>query len=1287
SGDDVTRDGGAFWGRTIGLWADGAMDGVVYALYMAGDGSGDAGYLVGSISGGYYENLELWSVEGDLYPDRIATLDDLTAVEFVESIHGDGDDELSVTGGFEGAGTIDGQTQYARYMSCDPQDMWGILHLKFGGSNTYWNPYTGTTWSAKVSNYDSRGRHATLYSLDGSWQDGQIRGSVTGRELSEYRLSHIEGDLYGAYTDSGEGDGTWVATALSKSWDEYLTLNGVVGEGDGSEGGLYANGSGSANHVHTPFGLIGAVDTTWDGPMDYFVIGKFNSVGPPENLLLHTSFRSSDSEGGTTPDGGAYWGISMGLWKGEEIRSRSLSFYVDPDGAFGYLDGSFGGSYDTDNTMWEGDGTLTPTELLAESGLTAGNLQSSVEMESEMGFLLSGDFAGLGDIWASGTGRTWRVEDGEDGHLPYGILEFAVGFDEGEYGGYEEKPLETSSWTASFGGSVDNYDRNYFLADITGGKWEDGELSGLLSGFRMTETEMRDFEGNLTGVADAWSSDGGWIATALARETITPLSFSGYAGWEAETFYVNDEGYFGQVADDFGLIGAVDSPWNAPTEVRGIGEYSLYENPSSAYLWITRVESHNAIEGDATTLDGGAFLGYTVGLLHDGTIEGTVLAHYQDPSSNFGYLEAGITGDYYEHPDMWSFGGIWGAHALGTVIESNASDFNNELNFDGFDENGRTFFAGHFANGEGWMEAGDPDGVEIYNGVARDDLWHMGVAEYGNGNAYSNPEHSDTWTGFGASDDESYVQLLPIEGTWEDGLILGSGTGTAIDFEEGYILSLTADFYGLYNDAVESEDWIGAMIYQAALSPIGFSGIWGDVEFGEDNGLYRFFDGEMDFVGSSGTGLMAAVNAPWDEGPSSVTAIGSYEAEADAPYLWLAPVESYDYSEEASVTADGAFRGWAAGVWTDGGVRGFFNALYLDPDGNAGILTADIDGGYYPAPQMWSVTGALDSAYKENLGEFSVWNFVEDCWPDYQSMEGQFGSFADGGALSGTIEQCSLEIDTDGNIGWGIWVNLIGGQYLQSESESWSLPFSGYGSSGEESDGPFLAGIIRGDRWSDGRLDGNVDAVWLSDPSVEWEGEGRSLKIQVGTAQGPVTGDYQIEGEEWSAVGAGEWVEVAELFDVNDLAELTQELVNAGNLVNLPITEMYNLIDMTGSGNFAAGGILQATMDLNLYGVNGPGSMEGIWAALLEGSFMGATSNDWALNFGGENDTVQFTGTSWSDNQWMADVIGQVDGKSIQGVAEGQYQELESGSGVFSGAATGNWENGIAVANRDDAPV
>jgi hypothetical protein len=248
----------------------------------------------------------------------------------------------------------------------------------------------------------------------------------------------------------------------------------------------------------------------------------------------------------------------------------------------------------------------------------------------------------------------------------------------------------------------------------------------------------------------------------------------------------------------------------------------------------------------------------------------------------------------------------------------------------------------------------------------------------------------------------------------------------------------------------------------------------------------------------------------------------------------------------------------------------------------------------------------------------------------------------------------------------------MGGSYTAPAggivSQEWSTALSG-----KSADGVYIIGAVDGSAWVDGDIAGGLSGLSFT------PGAGNAVKV--GTVKGDVEGGY-IEVNPgvgtWNAAAAGEWVEVTELLDQTKMfgASGISEL---NKFVNVPVTEVYsNLLTSTA----CAGGITSATMNLNLYALD-PNVLNGIWTSLINGGYSGPVNpTGWSATVTGDsgNTNVTIAGTQWANNQWVANVTGNVsvNGSSVNitnGQAGGTYTNPDAGgAGTFTGVGAGTYQ-------------
>lgn len=327
----------------------------------------------------------------------------------------------------------------------------------------------------------------------------------------------------------------------------------------------------------------------------------------------------------------------------------------------------------------------------------------------------------------------------------------------------------------------------------------------------------------------------------------------------------------------------------------------------------------------------------------------------------------------------------------------------------------------------------------------------------------------------------------------------------------------------------------------------------------------------------------------------------------------------------------GSFSGEGIGTYTDGewqligigesnnSTAGLVSHLLSGTDDNGGFGSGPEDAGGGEI-HLSSFSGQMVNIDQQNRG---VWNFSTN--GTYENPVSVIGEVWDVYDLTGTTSS------DNANYAGGSWLGGIG-----SLTEA-------------------------GGSWINGKIEGTLEAIWLA---LRRDGtlSGRTVN---GDLEGNYTPNYideVVERGTWNASSAGEWVEVIPVLDNQDL---TADIIALGT-ASLPITEAYPNIIMTG----AAGPITLLSMDTHLYCI--PDLADGIWAAIINGSYATPPADIWSVTVQNGNDNATLTGPAWSNNQWVAtNVIGTVSGNPITGTAAGTY-----GDNAFSGTGTGTWERG-----------
>ncbi|HBG04323.1 MAG: hypothetical protein A2075_17730 [Geobacteraceae bacterium GWC2_58_44] len=140
---------------------------------------------------------------------------------------------------------------------------------------------------------------------------------------------------------------------------------------------------------------------------------------------------------------------------------------------------------------------------------------------------------------------------------------------------------------------------------------------------------------------------------------------------------------------------------------------------------------------------------------------------------------------------------------------------------------------------------------------------------------------------------------------------------------------------------------------------------------GSTTQLTRFLNGGVSSYGSI-DGIMAGMSL-WSSTPtltSDFKAIGFFtpdEPLIETDFVMSAPILSKDLPSGTAMTADGgAYQGHlVAGVSTTGGapgtpaIDGIMNALYIAPNGDAGVLHGNFSGNIDPESNLWMADGSI----------------------------------------------------------------------------------------------------------------------------------------------------------------------------------------------------------------------------------------------------------------------------------------------------------------------------------------
>ncbi|MEW6666388.1 MAG: FecR domain-containing protein [Thermodesulfobacteriota bacterium] len=365
------------------------------------------------------------------------------------------------------------------------------------------------------------------------------------------------------------------------------------------------------------------------------------------------------------------------------------------------------------------------------------------------------------------------------------------------------------------------------------------------------------------------------------------------------------------------------------------------------------------------------------------------------------------------------------------------------------------------------------------------------------------------------------------------------------------------------------------------LDPLAWSGNWGD-----GGSIYRNDLGNFQYV-TSDPGIIGGLQAPWDYPVTSFIAMGEAGANfGQEGYLWNSDIY-------ATGQGGGEIRGYTAGIWQNGIMDGASVALYISPDGRAGIVSGTVSGNYYDTwhsynGNLWKASGTWSRLREEaGLAGYGIdWGNLSNT-----RLAGQFsgvpGSSISGNLFYGYSKFLANYVDSPY---WGIYDLKLGsfmGNTFSGKPGTggdWSGKIGGGGKFGYMDEGYWLANV--GGSWSaEGLIRGSLSGTYLTPK-------------QIGTIGGTFFGVNDLTGD-----GSGYWIgQSIGTFEGQPLAFsgslsngwyhflMTGLVMNSGSLSGL-IGGVDPLVQVTPS-SFAAMGTFENPEGYNLFSarVDGTGS-------------------------------------------------------------------------------------------------
>jgi hypothetical protein len=355
----------------------------------------------------------------------------------------------------------------------------------------------------------------------------------------------------------------------------------------------------------------------------------------------------------------------------------------------------------------------------------------------------------------------------------------------------------------------------------------------------------------------------------------------------------------------------------------------------------------------------------------------------------------------------------------------------------------------------------------------RNQNWGGWDMQMGGSGGYPNP----TWTvsaGGRSSDniesnDNGYWLLIANGSTDYDSEIL-SGTSTFKYLSLDRIGTGKGILSGNYYEG-ESYEYtlkdVGLGTYTE--TPLDFSGDWGG------DSLYRNEGGYFSYAGYD-YGLIGLALRP--DNNYDLLAIGEYyDYGYGTAYLW----NSDFYADAVNGDGQGRAIGFSGGIWKNGTMDGTAAALYIDPNGNAGYLTGDVSGSYYPSIMMWMSEGTLTPTQR------ATGLNPEDLQTEWGSLDAHLlGDFNGSGSIEGwtgygetsAYGNTLFFVKDSESLPWGIYnLKLGSGNTFSDKPEGtadWSAMIGGQGTFGYEDDNGYWLAKVEGTWTDDGEIRGDL---------------------------------------------------------------------------------------------------------------------------------------------------------------------------------------------------------------------
>ncbi|KJJ84232.1 FecR domain-containing protein [Candidatus Omnitrophus magneticus] len=408
---------------------------------------------------------------------------------------------------------------------------------------------------------------------------------------------------------------------------------------------------------------------------------------------------------------------------------------------------------------------------------------------------------------------------------------------------------------------------------------------------------------------------------------------------------------------------------------------------------------------------------------------------------------------------------------------------------------------------------------------------------------------------------------------------------------------------------------------------------------------------------------VTGIGGKWDGASSSGTKITGTYADTGGYALW-GTKENQIYT----LSDGGKIAPLIGGIIKHNNLYGKIFGLYLDTAGYAGTFSSYFSGTSDTSSFSASSNPILKFSSKYNtsipLSDFSSYITEENII----SSGSGYGEFSSGRSaiycseFGGETRKLVNTTATELNIytpNFGIWTVTLSGIFYGETNNNWTLALGGNNSIGTNS----WLGTINGQEWQNGILRGTFEGVSFDNAG---DGSVKAGKIE----NGDFIGEYELAtsgDSSWSAIGAGEWIDIETPLSESNLGFSMNEL---STFVSIPITEAYSSMVTCASGN------IQANMNTHFY--SSTADTNQIWTGIINGTHSGIINNNWAITLTNNlGDNITLNGDKWENGVWHAIVSGNIPGQNItlNGESAGNY----STDGKLEGVAAGTWQTGQTI--------